>query len=131
MCKSTGDDNIVRVSPYRLASHLLGAFTIYAGLLWTGLSVMQRVPYELSATQVVDVLKVRRFAHPVAGLIGVTAISGAFVAGMKAGHHYNTFPLMDGKIFPERYSDLTHSLSCNPTAASVHVSSHDLATSSL
>lgn len=58
MCKSTGDDNIVRVSPYRLASHLLGAFTIYAGLLWTGLSVMQRVPYELSATQVVDVLKV-------------------------------------------------------------------------
>ena len=36
----TGDDNIVRVSPYRLASHLLGAFTIYAGMVWTGLSVL-------------------------------------------------------------------------------------------
>merc|ERR1712153_282327 len=32
---------------------------------------------------------------------------GAFVAGMKAGHHYNTFPLMDGHLFPERYWEMT------------------------
>jgi len=107
LARSTGDDAIVRVSPYRLATHLLGAFTIYAGLVWTGLSVMARVPAELEVEQLRSVLKLRRVAHPVSVLIGVTAISGAFVAGMKAGHHYNTFPLMDGQLFPERYWEMT------------------------
>ncbi len=63
---------------------------------------MQRVPPELPQKQLMDVIRLRRVAHPIAALIGVTAISGAFVAGMKAGHHYNTFPLMDGHLFPER-----------------------------
>lgn len=107
MITASGDDAIVRVSPYRLASHLLGAFTIYAGIVWTGLSVFQRVPQSLPDSQLRDLIKFRRMAHPVTALIGVTAISGAFVAGMKAGHHYNTFPLMDGQFFPERYWELT------------------------
>ncbi len=29
--------------------------------------------------------------------------AGAFVAGLDAGHAYNTFPLMDGCIIPEQY----------------------------
>jgi len=29
--------------------------------------------------------------------------AGAFVAGIDAGHAYNTFPLMDGRIIPEEY----------------------------
>lgn len=32
---------------------------------------------------------VRMRAHLLAGLIGLTALSGAFVAGMDAGHAYN------------------------------------------
>lgn len=29
--------------------------------------------------------------------------AGAFVAGLDAGHAYNTFPLMAGRIIPEEY----------------------------
>ena len=29
--------------------------------------------------------------------------AGAFVAGLDAGHAYNTFPLMDGKLVPDEY----------------------------
>lgn len=49
----------------------------------------------------------RTFAKPLAAIIGVTAVSGAFVAGMKAGHHYNTFPLMDGQLVPEGYLEMS------------------------
>jgi cytochrome c oxidase assembly protein subunit 15 len=35
--------------------------------------------------------------------VAVTAVSGAFVAGLDAGHAYNTFPLMDGRIVPAEY----------------------------
>ena len=31
------------------------------------------------------------------------AHAGAFVAGLDAGHAYNTFPLMDGRLIPEEY----------------------------
>ena len=30
-------------------------------------------------------------------------ILGAFVAGLRAGHTYTTWPLMDGRFFPEAY----------------------------
>lgn len=33
-------------------------------------------------------------------------LAGAFVAGLDAGHAYNTFPLMGGRIVPEEYSAL-------------------------
>jgi Cytochrome oxidase assembly protein len=31
---------------------------------------------------------------------------GAFVAGLDAGHAYNTFPLMGGRVVPEEYAAL-------------------------
>ena len=98
---------VPRVSPYRLATHLAGAFTIYTGMVWTTLNVMNPVSQAqlpaasealISATK-----QLRKAAHPLAGLIGLTAISGAYVAGMDAGRAYNTFPLMDGKIVPDEY----------------------------
>jgi len=103
----TGDDGITRVSPYRLATHLTSAFAIYTTLMWTGMAVMQRVPKELSGQELQGVMRLRTFSKPLAVLIGVTAVSGAYVAGMKAGHHFNTFPLMDGHIVPEDYLAMT------------------------
>lgn len=41
--------------------------------------------------------------HGVAGLVGVTAVSGAFVAGLDAGRAYNTWPDMNGRWIPEEY----------------------------
>ena len=43
-----------------------------------------------------DVTLLRRFAIPMSVLIAVTVFSGAFVAGLDAGHAYNDFPYMAG-----------------------------------
>lgn len=100
-----GGYDIPRVSPYRLASHLSTAFVIYAGIVWTGLTVLRESPLlgAVSTEQLRAAMRIRLLAMPLGGLVAVTAVSGAFVAGMQAGHHFNTFPLMDGRLVPEGY----------------------------
>lgn len=90
-----------RVSPYRLAAHLTSAFVIYCGLLWTGLSVVMPEPPAESLAWVKGAAKVKRLAVPVSLLVGVTAVSGAFVAGNDAGRAYNTFPKMGDTWIPD------------------------------
>jgi cytochrome c oxidase assembly protein subunit 15 len=98
------------VSPYRLATHLVSAFGIYTALLWTTLSVA----FPLAASgetgpppaRLLAVLRrLRGGALPFGCLVGVTALSGAYVAGNQAGLAYNTFPLMGGRLVPEEYWD--------------------------
>ncbi|KAK6934668.1 COX15/CtaA family [Dillenia turbinata] len=90
-----------RVSPYRLAAHLTSAFVIYSGLLWTALSVVMPEPPAESIAWVHGAAKVKRLALPVSLLVGITAISGAFVAGNDAGRAYNTFPKMGDTWIPD------------------------------
>ncbi|KAJ4980520.1 hypothetical protein NE237_031357 [Protea cynaroides] len=90
-----------RVSPYRLAVHLTSAFAIYSGLLWTALSVVMPDPPSGTIAWVRGAAKVQKLALPVSFLVGVTAISGAFVAGNDAGHAYNTFPKMGDTWIPD------------------------------
>ncbi|XP_010272521.1 PREDICTED: cytochrome c oxidase assembly protein COX15 [Nelumbo nucifera] len=90
-----------RVSPYRLAAHLTSAFAIYCGLLWTGLSVVMPDPPTGSLAWVHGAAKIRKLALPLSVLVGITAISGAFVAGNDAGHAYNTFPKMGDAWIPD------------------------------
>jgi cytochrome c oxidase assembly protein subunit 15 len=40
------------------------------------------------------------FALLVPGLVFLMALSGGLVAGLRAGHAYNTFPLMNGQLVP-------------------------------
>ncbi|CAJ1971546.1 unnamed protein product [Sphenostylis stenocarpa] len=90
-----------RVSPYRLAAHLTSAFAIYCGLFWTALSVVMPEPPAESLTWVRGAAKVRILALPISVLVGLTAVSGAFVAGNDAGHAFNTFPKMGDTWIPE------------------------------
>eukprot|EP01023_Acetabularia_acetabulum_P057999 TRINITY_DN6788_c0_g1_i7.p1 TRINITY_DN6788_c0_g1~~TRINITY_DN6788_c0_g1_i7.p1 ORF type:complete len:303 (+),score=59.79 TRINITY_DN6788_c0_g1_i7:1-909(+) len=89
-----------KVSPYRLAAHLLSAFTIYSCLTWTTLSVFK--PQPPAALNTASTM-LRQRLIPLSVLVGVTAVSGAFVAGLRAGLAYNDFPFMAGKLFPEQY----------------------------
>ncbi len=50
---------------------------------------------------VIDTRPLQRFALFVTGLLSFTILSGGFVAGLKAGLAYNTFPLMDGHFIPD------------------------------
>ena len=98
------------VSPYRLASHLVSAFGIYTALLWTTLSVAfpLAAPGEAGPppSRLLAVLRrLRGAALPFGCLVGVAALSGAYVAGNQAGFAYNTFPLMEGRLVPEEYWD--------------------------
>lgn len=100
------DNAVPRVSPYRLAAHLTSAFAIYATLVWTTLSIAFPAPSTVLAVGSQGARAagaVGRLALPVAGLVSITAISGAFVAGLDAGHAYNTFPDMNGQWFPDEY----------------------------
>ncbi|KHG12480.1 Cytochrome c oxidase assembly COX15 -like protein [Gossypium arboreum] len=95
-----------RVSPYRLAAHLTSAFVIYSGLFWTALSVVMPEPPAESLAWVQGAAKLKRLAIPVSLIVGITAVSGAFVAGNDAGRAYNTFPKMGDVWVPDNIFDL-------------------------
>ncbi|KAF5730434.1 cytochrome c oxidase assembly protein COX15 [Tripterygium wilfordii] len=90
-----------RVSPYRLAAHLTSAFVIYSGLFWTALDVVMPEPPAESIAWVRGAAKVKKFVLPVSFIVGITAVSGAFVAGNDAGRAYNTFPKMGDTWIPD------------------------------
>lgn len=82
------------VSHFRLAAHLGLAFLLFGLLLWLALG-----------------LKYRRGAldAPLGwaglGLLSVTILWGAFVAGLDAGMIYNSFPMMGAGLVPPDFGD--------------------------
>lgn len=86
-----------RVSQFRLTAHLGLALLIFAAMFWVGLSLVSacRTTWTTTAQR-----SVRRFASGLAGLVFLTALTGGFVAGIRAGFAYNTFPLMNGQVIP-------------------------------
>ncbi len=84
------------VSQYRLAAHLALGVAIFMALLWAALDLVR--PGD--AVGVTAVRRLARGALALVGLVVVTQVSGAFVAGLDAGLAYNTFPLMDGQWLP-------------------------------
>jgi cytochrome c oxidase assembly protein subunit 15 len=85
------------VSQYRLAAHLGLAMLIYVFMLWTALGVLR--PGDSAGPRGRSSLA--RLTMILAVAVFVTMMSGAFVAGLKAGLSYNTFPLMAGKLLPD------------------------------
>jgi len=85
------------VSQYRLAAHLMLAVLIYGYMLWVAFSLL--LPNSGSGGERQSTA-LRWTTYAVLGLIVIAMTSGAFVAGLKAGFAYNTFPLMDGRWVP-------------------------------
>lgn len=59
---------------------MISTFVVYSGLVWTALSVTFPESPAESVAWVQLAAKVKRFVLPVSFIVGVTAISGAFVA---------------------------------------------------
>ncbi|MCC6472208.1 MAG: COX15/CtaA family protein [Burkholderiales bacterium] len=87
-----------RVAHERLAAHLGLAVLIFAAMFWLALELLRearggahgqghRGPY--------------RLALAIVWLVFLQILAGALVAGLRAGHAYNTFPLMNGALAPE------------------------------
>ncbi len=100
MVKSGLVDN-PHVSQYRLAAHLMFAVLIYGYILWVAMELLYRQPEQSAWTISQRPNPLPGWTYLVLGLIALTMTSGAFVAGLKAGFAYNTFPLMEGKWLPD------------------------------
>lgn len=86
--------DIPRVSPYRLAAHLSLALVIYGVMFWLALGLLR--PRLAAASAALG-----RGLRPLLVLLALAILWGAFVAGLRAGMVYNTFPLMGGKWIPD------------------------------
>ncbi|MDA9401684.1 COX15/CtaA family protein [Bradyrhizobium sp. CCBAU 45389] len=83
----------VEVSQYRLATHLVLALLIFAGIVWTVRRLKARPQIAAPA----------RLRFTSALLLVVTFVQiyfGALVAGLRAGRAYNTWPQIDGAFIP-------------------------------
>ncbi len=98
MVKSGLVDN-PHVSQYRLTAHLLAAILIYAYILWVAMSLFNRNPRVAKANSQFPLY--RKAIHYLIILVMLTIVSGGFVAGLKAGLIFNTFPLMNGQWIPD------------------------------
>ncbi len=85
--------DVPQVSQYRLTAHLVAAFAIYAYMFWVAMSLL--FP-SIGANK--HPWYPRALALTV--LTSVTIVSGGFVAGLKAGKIYNTFPMMGEHWLP-------------------------------
>ncbi|KAF8520082.1 electron transfer protein 1 [Gautieria morchelliformis] len=122
MVKSGLEDSLMdtpgtvpRVSQYRLAAHLGTALALYAGMLATGMAVLRDWNYAKQGLwngihgdkwdSLLKDARVQQFAGRawvITGLVFLTALSGAFVAGLDAGLLYNEFPTMGGRLVPPK-----------------------------
>ena len=86
------------VSHYRLAVHLILAVAILGFSIWLArdLAIRWPLPGAKSSTR----RTIGRGLGIVGALLAVQIIWGAFVAGMKAGVIFGTFPLMMGQLVP-------------------------------
>lgn len=90
---ASGLSERVEVSQYRLATHLVLALLIFAGIVWTLRRLAGR-PAIVAAT---------RFRITSAALVVLTFVQlylGALVAGLRAGLVFNTWPAIDGALIP-------------------------------
>lgn len=96
MVASGFDAGRTSVSPYRLVVHLGLAFLLFAMLLTTALRLLRLRPVQAAPG-------VRRGLAAALALAVATMLAGGFVAGIRAGLDYNSFPLMDGQWVPPGY----------------------------
>ena len=78
------------VSHYRLTIHLALAFWLLGLVLWSSLEIIYP-SHSRTKNKLIWIAFVFQL---------LTMIYGGLVAGLKAGHIYNTFPLMEGKWIP-------------------------------
>ena len=85
------------VSHYRLAAHLISAFTVFGFTFWYAMDLIY--PTDLEENKISK--NVKWWSKIMFSAIVLQIIYGAFVAGLKAGLFYNTYPMMGHSLMPE------------------------------
>jgi cytochrome c oxidase assembly protein subunit 15 len=101
----SGLETRVSVSQYRLAIHLGVALILFGAIVWTTLdywrSPLRRATRDTSPMLAHEEGKLLPWALAFAVLVYLQMLLGSLVAGLHAGLIYNTWPSMDGRVFPE------------------------------
>ncbi len=84
------------VSHFRLSVHLLTALTILGGLVWTGLDLRA-----LAKNPNSNPAHMAKMPAIVLALLFSQLLLGAWVAGLNAGYVSNSWPLMNGGLYPD------------------------------
>ena len=99
MVKSGLSEN-VHVSHYRLAAHLISALMVFGFTFWYALDLRWSGPDgnrdKIPTNKKLNILSIILFS-----VVILQIIYGAFVAGMKAGYGYPTWPKMGDQWFPD------------------------------
>lgn len=113
------------VSQYRLVAHLGLALVILVVALWTSATLRAQRRRAVGNADAAPAASPawRRFTEAFAVWTFGVILSGGFVAGLRAGKIYNTFPLMGGQVVPPGYWGLDSFIQNafeNPAAAQFH-----------
>ena len=124
----SGLETRVAVSQYRLAIHLGVAIILLGAILWTALEYLRLPSPPLRGRGQGEGVSTSRssfdtpsprpspplrggegvmFGYVLVALVYVQMLLGALVAGLHAGLIYNTWPSMDGRLFPENPFSVT------------------------
>lgn len=87
------------VSHFRLATHLGLALVLFSAMLWLALDLRRDTAIKTRIS------KYAPWGWALLGLLSTTIIWGAFVAGLKAGLIYNTFPMMGDHLIPTDFGN--------------------------
>ncbi len=90
---SSGLSQDVKVSHFRLATHLMVALLTLGALIWTALDMRALARGQAAA-------RLTRFSAVVLVMLAIQLAYGALVAGLRAGHVAADWPLMQGQFFP-------------------------------
>ena len=100
MVKS-GIVNDVKVSHFRLATHLMVALVTMAAIMWTALDLRALARGEPRA-------RLTGWGALALGVLGLQLVLGALVAGLRAGYvagsgwfNWDAWPLMQGRLLPD------------------------------
>jgi heme a synthase len=93
---ASGLETRTDVSHFRLAAHLLTALTILGGLVWTALDLKA-----LARSGANQPARLTGFSLTILLILFVQLLLGAWVAGLNAGYVSNSWPLMNGRLYPE------------------------------
>ncbi len=90
---ASGLVNNPHVSHFRLAAHLFTAFLTFAYTFWVALDLIHLKDKSITP-KTIKQNKAWRISTAILLVLTLQIIYGAFVAGLKAGHIYNTWPKM-------------------------------------
>lgn len=94
--------DVPQVSQYRLTAHFGLAIIIFSCLQWFAMDFLRSTEPRTEVTKSYLTLTACAVL-----IIFLMMLSGGFVAGTKAGHIINTFPMMNGQWLPDGLSQLS------------------------